>query len=157
MSILLCFYVLLLQIRLPESSSLPSRIVDGCSHGSAYWWRIIGRPFGRPHNQLWDEDLFVDLLRSKDVLSSDHDHILLTIQKMQLFHSQVLSFHSLWLCFAYLHFTINLNVTTHHTTWLVQMVGHHVRWPLVLLDMPLEWVLSTIPWTHLHGLLFSDM
>ena len=78
-------------------SLVPRGIVDGCSHGSAYWWRIIGRPFGRPHNQLWDEDLFVDLLRSKEVLSSDHIHILFTIQKMQLFHSQVLSFHSLWI------------------------------------------------------------
>ncbi len=56
--------------------------------------------------------------------------------------------------------SINLNVTIRDTlqktTWLVQMVGHHVRWPLVLLHMPLEWVLSTIPWTHLHGLLFPD-
>ena len=58
---------------------------------------------------------------------------------------------SLFLCFAYLNFTINLNVMIHQTTSLVQMVGH-LRWPLVLLDMPLEWVLSTIPWTHLHGL-----
>lgn len=98
-------------------SLVPRGIVDGSSHGSAYWWRIIGRPFGRPHNQLWDEDLFVDLLRSKEVLSSDHIHILFTIQKMQLFHSQVLSFHSLCLCFAYLNFTINLNVTIHHSTW----------------------------------------
>lgn len=98
-------------------SLVPRGIVDDCSHGRAYWWRIIGRPFGRPHNQLWDEDLFVDLLRSKEVLSSDHIHILSTIQKMQLFHSQVLSFHSLCLCFAYLNFTINLNVMIHHTTW----------------------------------------
>lgn len=123
-------------------SLVPRGIVDGCSHGSAYWWRIIGRPFGWPHNQLWDEDLFVDLLRSKEVFSSDHIHILFTIQKMQLFHSQVLSFHSLCLCFAYLklHYQRQCDDTPYHMV------------PLVLLDMPLEWVLSTIHWTHLHGL-----
>ena len=99
-------------------SLVPRGIVDDCSHGSAYWWRIIGRPFGRPHNQLWDEDLFVDLLQSKEVLSSDHIHILFT-QKMQLFHSQVLSFHSLWIivlvfCLPKLHYQPQCDDTPNH-------------------------------------------